>query len=290
MYALFNELADDTTAGTKGIGYSPGWEAWLILFLSVFLAMFAFWTISMAAIQNGYFSRTHGSMHELFLRAFFIMFMLLTGHSGWPAIIYYKMRNVFSIRCTVFFAVVSGTALAIWPFYHTVLDTPSVKADAFLQGIFILVLSIWAVAVVELSVARARYPYSKETGQWLRSHVTKKRFAGNAIIQKWESITFEDILALEVTRNRRGVVSPILFLDSTPEGEHYICLLRSVRQKFFTLKFSKPPLRYFALRVDLHQLKQIHERLGEFKKTTFMTPAYTAAAIGKTIRSGAYHN
>ena len=275
MDARFHELAE-TGGREKGRKRNVGIEAWVLLFLSVLFVNYILLTAYGMLVISGNVHRDY----EFFFGEFCVGGMIL---SGWPAIIHYRMRKLFPIRCTVFFAALSGIVLAVSPIYCDLLRSPRAE-NTFLNGLYIVMGLLFAVGQAEFSAVRARYAYSEKTDQWLRCYIARKRLVVD--FGKPHPETFAEILALESTRKRFGIPHLALFLDSEPDGTHYLCtILHPEKRKFFSLKLSPPKVTSVVLPVDLHQIEHLRDRFGEFKKAFFMP--FSTITVGDAIRKQA---
>ena len=272
MDARYHELAE-TTGREKSRKRSAGVEAWVLLFLSVFFVNYVSLTAVGWLVLNGRLTGNH-------LYYFVGLVVLVRFCPSWSAIIHYRVRKLWPIRCTVFFAALSGTALAVSPVYRDFLNIPEAQ-ETFFIGTVVFVVLVVVVMEAEYSTMRARYAYSERTGQWLHCYATRKRLVADP--EKPPPETFAEVLALETAKKRFGVPHLALFLDSEPGGTHYLCaILRLKKQKFFSLKFSQPKFTSIVLPVDCHQVEQLHDRFGEFKKT--FTIPLISVAVGDAIR------
>ncbi len=131
-----------------------------------------------------------------------------------------------------------------------------------------------SVVSAEFSVMRARYLYSTKTHRWLQCHTSKNRLVPESGKAKFETIT--EILTLDAAKRtwrdtRLGIPELALFLDSEPDGEHYLwCAVRAKRQSFFSLKLSQPKFAPVCIPLDWEQVELLRSRFGEFKKTFFI--------------------
>lgn len=277
MHARFDELSGTASGAEVKPRPRAGPTAWLIFFLSVFFGTFAVLSLAWTIFFDKRFSRAY----EPLLVVMYVLALM----SGWPAIIHYRLRNLLAVRGLAFVAAMSGLALAAYPIYHGFTDSPPSGDDTFLAGLIILIALVHGVLAAEYPALRARYAYSEKSGQWLRSHATKKRLADAGALAEGAPLTVDAVLGAEIAATRRGALHILLFLDSEPGGEHYICVTRVFKPKFFSLKFSRPSLRHRIVRADWRQIEQVRAGFGEFRKTVFIEPA--SAAVGNEMRSGA---
>ena len=272
MDARFHELAktaNPKSGSKRGEGFGP----WVILFLSVFFGSFIGLTAEIVFVLSGRFPKIYEPLAFVFL--------WLGMFAGWPAITHYRMRKLFPIRCTAFFASACGIVLAVSPVYRDVRNLLDEIQDPVLDVGNIFLGLVMLLVYTELSALRSRYAYSEKTGQWLRCYAAKKRLVADP--KKPNPETFAEILALEAVKKRFGIPQFALFLDTEPDGMHYLYV--RFPSKFFSLKFSQPKSIPVILLIDWQQVEQLRARFGEFKKT--FTIPLISIAVGDAIRKQA---
>lgn len=255
MDARFHEL----TEPEKGTARHVGFEAWVMLFLLMFAGNYLTCSMAVEFILRG--------CHEFLVRLAGMCF-ILGMFAGWPAVIHYKIRALFPIRCVSFIASVAAYISVASHFHQSFLDSGIPEHDPFITWTLVVMgLFLMPVIQMEITTFRAKYLYSEKTEQWLRYwRCTARR---RLVVEPEKPLpeTVEDVLALEIAGKKWRDISQFgLFLDSVPDGEHYFHAAFPNKQKFFSLKFSRPKTAMVLLRIDWRQVRQLRGRFGEFKK------------------------
>lgn len=214
-------------------------------------------------------------VHELLGRALALACIFLPVAAGYGVVALFKIRNTCAVRCSAWSAGIAGNALAFYAIYKEIephlteadyilfegIMTPILYAMPFFAGIFI----------GEIVAARSRFLFSEKTGQWLSSYRSKKRFAFASPIRAIADITVDDVLNSVPGKKKKESFSTMLFLDSVPDGEHFLKVTSLARPKnaFFSLKFSKNIPNFTLLPINRVQVEELYEKCGPFKKTFF---------------------
>lgn len=257
------------------VGLTP----WVMLFFTVFCGNYS-WAAIVAWMGT--------TLHSGFQGGAIGIVIALGINAGFLPIIYYRMRKRFPIRCVAFFAATVGMLLGAMPLCRKYFTLPE-SQEPFLTGVLVVLLLLISLGQMELLVARARYPYSGKSDQWLRCHATEKR----AVPEPGKPIpsSFEEILAMnsagktwrELFFRTKNHIPLFLFLDPDPDGERYLfCIFQAKKQAFFTLQLPRLNAVPLTLPATEAQLKQLRDRFGDFKK--FSSTRLFAPLAGEEIR------
>ena len=131
---------------------------------------------------------------------------------------------------------------------------------------------VYGALVAGFMGIRIASPFSRKTNQWLPSYPLKKRFLLNPADVDIESLTAEDVLAAEPTMRRlgKGSCAITLFIDSIPEGRHYMSLLTRRRKKGQIGAAMEKRRR--PIPVSFEQVGQLEDKFGPLKLDRFYLP------------------
>lgn len=203
-----------------------------------------------------------------------ILFLPIT--VGYGIVAYFKTRNALAVRCAVWPAGAAGTALSFYTLYLSV--KPELTEVDYIHleiaGPMCMYLIPFMIGMMtgEYAALRSRFLFSEKTCQWLRSYTTKKRFSFMPPVQSFDDTTIDDVLNAKPVRKKKNAFALVLFLDSVPDGEHFlkITALSRPKTKLFSLKFGTPAPITVTLPISRRQVEEISEKFGPFKKTFFL--------------------
>lgn len=188
-------------------------------------------------------------------------------------IIRYKLRNVWVVWGTTFLA----TLLAFESgFYATYTILRPIFDDPYTFGFFretnytSLVIFLGCIGTAILSSMRAQYPFSEKTNQWLRSYKTRHRFTSAKQVVDLATVTIDDVLKFEPTKQWRPSYSLVLYIDTIRNGTHFLKIKTAPKKEF---KLRKLERLCALIPVDQQQADMIRDAFGPFKKTWIIDPA-----------------
>lgn len=242
-----------------------------ILFLAVFSVSYFF------VIVLGYFEfkwQQFGFMEKLITGGCLILACI----TGYIVVTVFKLQSATAIRCVAWPAGIIGAGLGVYAVYWGI-EPALTEADRInLETLWFVALSLpymMGAINAELAVIWSGYLISEKTSQYLSSYATKRHFSFAKPVQSADDFTVNDILNSEPTRERYESFSPTLYLDSVPDGEHFVSITFSPKSlhKFFTLKFTNKTFFVAILPLSRRQAEEIMEKCGPFRKTFLVTPA-----------------
>lgn len=246
-------------------GGSGRFFAYTILFIIPFAAIFvmllgcAFWVI--------------GKGHRLWMPVLTAM-MVASVLSCRVPVARYTLRNVWPIRCITFLAGFLSSALLFYVLYRLVERHWGASLLPGMRILFPVMSCAFGVACAGHAVLRAMYLFSETSGQWLRSYTTRKRFVAKDQVLDPAALTIGDILEFAPSPKRTPTYSLILYVDTLPEGSHFLAVKTNAHAVFFAIKAPKIKRRTVLFPVTFDQVSLIRDKFGPFRKTAIIRPAF----------------
>ena len=247
------------------------WLPLLALAATAFAGTFAVWLIF-------YFILFRWDGHKLVRQLLVLSAMLSYLFLIWLPVGWFRMRNSWLVGCVAFLSSLAASLAAI-PTALFLEFTPEELREAweskvwedelFLLSIFGFIVFMVPFLTAAYAFQRARRPFSKKSGEWLKSYTVRKRFVIDGDAGEIDRVTVDDVLGAAITTRKNNSYRMVFYLDCIADGEHKIGLFYKRRMVFFTLKprRNNPKLRYIP--VDKLQVARLAEKFGPIKRDFF---------------------
>ncbi len=236
-------------------------QAYLVLFVSVLIGVFLVslpvWMVFLHPKRIGIFP------------LFFLLAFHFSAIFGYPAIDHYRMRECPRFRRIVFFAAIIGSSIAFYLTFEQMKGTFAEEISNTVVIVFGILSIFWlGYGLTRSMVQRTRYLFSEKTNNWLQSYVTKTHIVNPSKETALDPLSIHEVLQdMQATKKRFNIYALTLFLDTIPEGEHWLCLEKTDFY-IFGLNITR---RKMFFRIDWSQVEEIRTRFGGFRKTIFIS-------------------
>ena len=147
--------------------------------------------------------------------------------------------------------------MLLWPIFS--INYVGFVANMMFHGSLCIV---YIVSVVRVLMDRATWPFSEKTNNWLKIYGVTHRFLITEENIDIRHIGFDGICNSKITNKTINSCEMILFMDSIPDGDHYLELIYRLRKKFY----SPVRIKNRLLPVSHDQIAVLNGKFGPIKK------------------------